>query len=72
MNGSSSAPIGAMEDGQRTDGNGIRFSVDEQGKMKENGKVFYQIPFSDSVDSVLNHTYSGDGSVFMPSGDQRK
>ncbi|MBQ9771410.1 MAG: hypothetical protein IJW23_06255 [Lentisphaeria bacterium] len=46
-------------------GNGIRYSVDEQGKMEENGKVFYQIPFSNSVDAVLNHTYSGNGSVFM-------
>ena len=36
---------------------GARFAIDE--------KPYYQIPFADSVDAVMNDTYSGNGSVFM-------
>ena len=36
---------------------GARFAIDE--------KPYYQIPFADSVDAVINDTYTGNGSVFM-------
>ena len=30
-----------------------------------NGRPYYDIPFADSVDAVMNNSYSGNGSVFM-------
>ena len=44
---------------QAQDGGGVRFSV---GGI---GRPYYDIPFADSVDAVMNNPYSGNGSVFM-------
>ena len=50
-------------------GEGKRFSVAENGDVRngtdENGRAYYEIPFADSVDKVMNNPYSGNGSVFM-------
>ena len=47
----------------------MRFSVAENGDVRngtdENGQAYYEIPFADSVDKVLNNDISGDGLIFV-------
>lgn len=46
------------ENASNTDG--VRHSI-----APEESKQYYDIPFADSVDAVMNGTYSGNGAVFM-------
>ena len=55
---------------QAQGGGGVRFSVEdgngqERTETDGNGRPYYDIPFADSVDAVLNNDISGDGLIFV-------